>query len=269
MLYGLLLVGGKSSRMGEDKANLCYTENHPEWQRLLDVMSPHCDEAFLCHREGQEFAHPSIIDSGNGPLAAIAEAMTTHPNASWLVVACDMPLLDSETIGYLIESRDTTVDVTCYKSPVDTLPDPLCAIYESSFSETVKQAVKNDHYCPRSLLGKSNLHLLSLKNKHALMNANTPAEKLEVKSILNDSRTEKKIQLRYFAQLKEIAEKESENMLTESVTPAGLYEELKSRYQFPHKQKQLMVAINEDFASWETILQDGDEVVFIPPVAGG
>ena len=48
-----------------------------------------------------------------------------------------------------------------------------------------------------------------------------------------------------------------------------IYEELKSRYQFPHKQKQLMVAINEDFASWETILQDGDEVVFIPPVAGG
>ena len=101
------------------------------------------------------------------------------------------------------------------------------------------------------------------------MNANSPAEKLEVLSIINQTRTMKTIQLKYFAQLKEIAQKDSESVETEACTPAGLFEEIKQRYQFPHKQKQLMVAINEDFSAWNHVLQDGDEVVFIPPVAGG
>ena len=75
--------------------------------------------------------------------------------------------------------------------------------------------------------------------------------------------------MRYFAQLREKAGVDAETITTTAVTPAGLYEELKAQYRFPHKQKQIMVAINEDFATWETLLKDEDEVVFIPPVAGG
>ena len=68
---------------------------------------------------------------------------------------------------------------------------------------------------------------------------------------------------------REIAKMESEQRETTSVTPAGLYEELQIAHQFPHKPKQLMIAINDDFSEWETELAEGDEVVFIPPVAGG
>ena len=79
----------------------------------------------------------------------------------------------------------------------------------------------------------------------------------------------KTIDLKYFAQHREFAKKDEESIQTESCTPAGLYEEIKQRYQFPQKQKHLMVAVNEEFSSWDYLLKEGDEVVFIPPVAGG
>ena len=51
-------------------------------------------------------------------------------------------------------------------------------------------------------------------------------------------------------------------------TPADLFAELQTRYRFP-AMTSVKVAINDEFADWDRQLQDGDCVVFIPPVAGG
>ena len=269
-LKGLLLVGGKSSRMGSDKAHIVYRDQ-PEWQRISAIMEKFCSEVFLCCREeqSQEFKYPTIIDSGDGVLAAIAAADVAFPGSSWMVVACDLPLLDDETVEILTQSRVSNTFGTHYISAVDGKPEPLCSIYESAFFEHIKSALKQNQYCPRNLILDHSATLIPLANSVALKNANTPAEKLEIEGFLNDSRVEKIVTIRYFAQLKEIVTKESESVKTLSVTPAGLYEELQTKYKFPHKPKQLMIAINDDFSDWDTRLNDGDEIVFIPPVAGG
>lgn len=49
-LYGLLLVGGKSTRMGQDKAQLIYRDDQPEWIRLHSLLNAHCEKSFLSHR---------------------------------------------------------------------------------------------------------------------------------------------------------------------------------------------------------------------------
>jgi molybdopterin converting factor subunit 1 len=79
----------------------------------------------------------------------------------------------------------------------------------------------------------------------------------------------KKIQVRYYAILREQAGKSEEALTTNAASPAALFEEIKARYPFTLDAQQLKVAINAEFREWHTPLQDGDSVVFIPPVAGG
>jgi len=269
MIAGILLVGGKSSRMGEDKAELIYHDGQTERQRLHALLSEVCDSVYLSHRADQEFTEAGIVDPSEGPLAAIASAFAALPETALLVLACDMPLLKKEDIVELISQRDSSVLATCYKSAIDGKPEPLCAIYEPSSLSVIQNAIENGNYCPRTLLSEHAVKCIALKRPHALMNANSPAERIEVNSIIQQTRTMKTVNLKYFAQLRELANKDGERIQTESCTPAGLYEEIKQRYQFPHKQKHLMVAVNDDFSTWDYILHDNDEVVFIPPVAGG
>ena len=78
----------------------------------------------------------------------------------------------------------------------------------------------------------------------------------------------KTIRVEYFAVLREHVGVASEAIETAASTADALYAELAARHQFPELQT-LKVAINDDFADWQTPLSDGDTVVFIPPVAGG
>ena len=78
-----------------------------------------------------------------------------------------------------------------------------------------------------------------------------------------------RLQLRYYALLREEAGRQSESVETAAATPAALYAELAARHGFRLPASQLRVAVNSAFADWERPLRDGDEVVFIPPVAGG
>lgn len=270
-LLGLLLVGGKSSRMGTNKAQIIYRNHQPEWLRIRELMQEFCETVYLCSPVDQsnDYEPPFVQDQGNGPLAAIAQADKTYPGSNWLVVACDLPLLDRITLKDLVNNRDQSIVGTYYSSVFDGKPEPLCAIYENNFFPVIHKAISNDHFCPRNLFLKHSGKALELANISALKNANTPAEKLEIEAILNQTMKSKFVTIRYFAQLKEIAKVDSEELETTSVTPAGLYEELQIKHQFPHKIKQLMIAINGDFSEWETELKEGDEVVFIPPVAGG
>lgn len=79
----------------------------------------------------------------------------------------------------------------------------------------------------------------------------------------------KRINVAYFAKLREERGRSEETLETEADTPAALYEVLCGLHQFTLRPAQLGVAVNDAFAPWDTALKDGDTVVFIPPVAGG
>lgn len=78
-----------------------------------------------------------------------------------------------------------------------------------------------------------------------------------------------KVRLQYYALLREQAGRQSETVETKAATPAVLYAELARRHGFRLPASQLRVAVNAAFSNWDRELRDGDEVVFIPPVAGG
>jgi molybdopterin converting factor subunit 1 len=77
------------------------------------------------------------------------------------------------------------------------------------------------------------------------------------------------IRLKYYALLREQAGCGEERLETAARDPAALYDELARRHGFSLPQAQLKVAVNAEFSDWSRPLADGDEVVFIPPVAGG
>jgi molybdopterin converting factor small subunit len=79
----------------------------------------------------------------------------------------------------------------------------------------------------------------------------------------------KHVRVQYFAMLREQAHCHEETIGTAAGTPAALYEELRRRHGFSLAAAQLKVAVDGDFAAWDTPLANGACVVFIPPFAGG
>jgi len=78
-----------------------------------------------------------------------------------------------------------------------------------------------------------------------------------------------RIEIQYFAVLRERAGVSRETVETTAATAAELYEEIAGRHAFDLPQAMLRIAVNDEFADWSRPLADGDRVVFIPPVAGG
>jgi molybdopterin-guanine dinucleotide biosynthesis protein A len=120
---------------------------------------------------------PRIVDgaAGQGPIAGIAAAQAAHPEAAWLVVACDLPFLDDALIGDLVGRRGTH-PVTAYRSAHDGLPEPLCAIYEPATRADILATIEAGRNCPRKFILGTGVPLLELPRATALDNVNTPGD---------------------------------------------------------------------------------------------
>ncbi|MEP7244619.1 MAG: NTP transferase domain-containing protein [Gammaproteobacteria bacterium] len=276
-LYGLVLAGGRSTRMQRDKAALAYHgRTQLEW--AMELIQPFVERAFVSVRPDQaqdpvraRFAQVVDTQENLGPIAGILAAQAAHPDVAWLVLACDLPFLDAATLEHLVWARQPEKVATAYRSSHDGLPEPLCAIYEPESRAVIAGYVANGRNCPRKFLIQSNAHLLEEPNPRALDNVNTPEEYGSAMTTftLDDASASKRIRVQYFALLREQAGRSDESLVTTARTPRELYDELKARYPFSLPAEMLRVAINTEFGEWSHPLADGDAVVFIPPVAGG
>ena len=77
------------------------------------------------------------------------------------------------------------------------------------------------------------------------------------------------IHIEYYAALREQRGLKQEDVETSVNTVIQLYTELQKKHNFRLPTSILKVAINEEFSGWNTEINSGDTVVFIPPVAGG
>ncbi|NUM52947.1 MAG: NTP transferase domain-containing protein [Candidatus Hydrogenedentes bacterium] len=182
-LYGLVLTGGKSTRMGLDKAALDY-HGRPQVRHCFDLLSALCDKVFVSLRSEQSGEatyrdFPQIHDTflGYGPLGGILSAQKAHPHAAWLVLACDLPAVTPDTLEYLCAERNPFKLATAYTSANDGFPEPLCAIYEPKSIFRLMSFLALGYHCPRKVLINSDTWLIRLPDVHALDNANSPDER--------------------------------------------------------------------------------------------
>ncbi len=179
-VYGLVLAGGESRRMGQDKA-LLKRDGKTQLRHVVDLLETVSEQVFVsARREQQDDAERSrferIVDryEGVGPVAGILTALEEYPQADWLVVACDLPNIDAPTLRYLLQHRSATQPFTAYRSSYDDLPEPLCAVYRSGSDEIVRRFVEDGTVCPRKILIRSDTCLLQQPDPAALDNVNTP-----------------------------------------------------------------------------------------------
>jgi molybdenum cofactor guanylyltransferase len=189
-LNGLVLAGGKSTRMGQDKGAMHW---HGKEQRfyMADLLLPFCKQVFISCRREQEtgvtkegyLVIPDAYES-LGPYGAILSAFKHDKDTAWLVVACDLPLLDYITISQLINERDTSYIATTFKSPHDGLPEPLVTIWEPFSYQILLASLSKGYQCPRKALINNDVKIIQPESTLALTNVNTPEEFALVQQLL-------------------------------------------------------------------------------------
>ncbi len=188
-LFGLVLAGGKSQRMGQDKGLIDY-HGQPQREHIAQELAAFCEGVYISGRENQEISSefPSLPDTftGLGPYGGILSAFRAHPDAAWLVVACDLPLLDQRTLGHLVSARNISKLATAFNSPVNTFPEPLIAIWEPRAYVSLLQFLAQGYSCPRKVLINTDVELVDAQNPQALMNVNRPEEYEQVMAVLNN-----------------------------------------------------------------------------------
>ncbi len=180
-LNGLVLAGGRSLRMGQDKGAIAW-HGRPQREHLADLLKPFCAEVFLSCRSGQEIeidsACPVLPDTFTdlGPFGAILSAFRSRPDSAWLVLACDLPLLDAATLDFLTKRRRPAAVATAYESPSDGMPEPLITIWEPKAYAVMLSFLAQGYSCPRKVLINLETMLLKAPEPVALTNVNTPEE---------------------------------------------------------------------------------------------
>lgn len=189
-IKGLVLAGGKSRRMGTSKDLM---EWYGKEQRYFaaDLLENFCEEVFIsCRQEQLEHfntEYQALTDTflEMGPFGGILTALRSDRNCAWLVIACDLPLLNKETLQFLIQNRDEAKLATTYESPYDGLPEPLITIWEPKSYPVLLHYLGLGNTCPRKVLINTDPLILKPLNPDALMNVNTPDEAAKAQQILS------------------------------------------------------------------------------------
>jgi molybdopterin-guanine dinucleotide biosynthesis protein A len=188
ILNGLVLAGGKSTRMGFDKSKANWNGREQRYH-VADMLKIFCNEVYIsCSSEQQliDDRYPSLTDTfiNLGPYGAILSAFREKSGNAWLVVACDLPLLDMETLRYLTDNRDVSAIATAFGNGYENLPEPLIAIWEPKSYPVLLSFLAQGYSCPRKVLINSDSKLINAHDKHALTNVNTPEELEKIKKLL-------------------------------------------------------------------------------------
>jgi len=191
-VFGLVLAGGKSQRMGEDKGLINY-HGKPQREYVYTLLDQFCEQTYLSCRSNQQDEMPlgyellpdSFLELG--PFGAILSAFRQHPEAAWLVVACDLPLIDAEALQELIGKRGAAHVATAFHNPETNFPEPLITLWEPKAYPVLLQFLAQGFSCPRKVLINSDVAVIQPNRPQVLHNVNTPEEKEMVMAELKSS----------------------------------------------------------------------------------
>ena len=166
-LYGLVLAGGQSTRMGQDKGLLSY-HGQPHRFYLADLLRPYCDQVLISvnaqQSQLQADRYRYLVDTPQyadmGPLGAVLGAHNACPEVSWLIVTCDLPHFSPACAQVLVNGRDPAADATAFFNPRIHGPEPLVAIYERSFLQRLPALFQQGETSLRRILARANVALL-------------------------------------------------------------------------------------------------------------
>ncbi len=189
-VYGLILAGGKSSRMKTDKGELAYHNQIKQRTFLYNMLKEFCGHTFISCRQDQvvllQEDQEHIIDEDlyGGPLNGVLSAHHKYPDKAWLVLAVDLPHITTQTIIELLQQRDASKTAVAYHVHGSTMPEPLIAIWEPKGLDEAEKYIHQGSNCPRKFLSSRDTKMILPGDDRELFNANSYTDYLEAKSRL-------------------------------------------------------------------------------------
>lgn len=176
-IHGLVLAGGKSERMGRDKALIVY-HGQPQYAHLSNLLSAYCDNVYVsCNASQEFFSVPVIKDDPSyadmGPIAGLMTAMEKH-EGPWIVIAVDYPQIGKNEIENLIKQRNREAIATVYYNSQTGFYESFIGIYEASFRDIMKQEMLSGRYSVQEILRTHYTEQLVPENLEILRSIDTP-----------------------------------------------------------------------------------------------
>jgi molybdopterin-guanine dinucleotide biosynthesis protein A len=186
-VLGVVLTGGQSSRMGQDKA-LMLTPNKITWlEKQYELLSPFFYRTVVSKRKSQNYfsilpsaLYISDLEIAEGPLRGILSVHGQYPKLHLFVAAVDLPGLNPSTISKLMIHfrKNPETEAVVFKGQYY---EPLCAIYSCRFLNRIHQEItanKSTEFGLQKILETSNSIVLPITEKElvSLKNVNTPED---------------------------------------------------------------------------------------------
>jgi molybdopterin-guanine dinucleotide biosynthesis protein A len=174
MITGIILAGGKSTRMGHDKAFLQW-EGKPFAQHVIDAAKPLCQKLLISGSQPElhEFGYPVVEDlrQFEGPVTALASCFKHVDTKAVLVLSCDVPQITTADLENLGNHHQPEYDVTLYSFQGKQMP--LVAIYNRSSFQAFERAFKARQKKLFNVLDGLRVNVISFTGKQGLYNINT------------------------------------------------------------------------------------------------
>ncbi|TAF75540.1 MAG: molybdenum cofactor guanylyltransferase [Bacteroidetes bacterium] len=168
MLFGLVLCGGQSSRMGSDKGTLLH--NGKLWAKAVEEkLEPFCNKTFLSINNSQSDIYINHFDAKKlikdienqkGPLAGIISAHKKYPVADWIIIPCDMFDLENFYVENLFKiSQIHNYDTFSYK--INSFIEPFPSLFKSKYLCTLDQEL-SENQGVHQVIKKSNAYYIEI-----------------------------------------------------------------------------------------------------------
>ncbi len=182
-LYGLVLAGGQSKRMGQDKGLLDY-HGQPHRFYLAEVLRPHCERVLISvnaqQAQLQTERYTYLVDAPQyaetGPIGAVLSAHVAFPDAALFIVTCDLPFFDAACAHQLVSQRAVDAEATAPFNAEIGQPEPLVAIYERRLLQTLPDAFMGGERSLRRVLGRAKVTLLCEFDARCIHSADSPED---------------------------------------------------------------------------------------------
>ncbi|WP_109302365.1 molybdenum cofactor guanylyltransferase [Aquimarina sp. AU474] len=176
---GIILAGGKSSRMGSEKGLLLF-ENTSFIKHISNALQPLIDELIIVSNNPQydKFKGrrvPDIIPD-SGPIAGLHAGLLHSKTENNLVLSCDVPLITTTLLQKLLPQKKEDYDAIIFESKQQTIP--LIAMYKKQCAEKCAQFLANGEKRLRKLISELNTKTITiLEEEHFFVsNINTPED---------------------------------------------------------------------------------------------
>lgn len=181
----VILAGGKSSRMGKDKA-LLEINGKNFIKQISDELE--CFEEKMIARgnnsEISDVSWPIIQDAyqERGPIGGLHAALSICESEALFCVSCDMPFIQMSLAKFLCDSMQEDYDAIVSKTE-DGRIHPLCGVYRKSAAIVFEQQILSGNNRIMSALNQMRVKYITIdfsKGARQLLNVNTPKDYLEL-----------------------------------------------------------------------------------------